>query len=113
MKTCFAPALRAVGLGIAITSAGCAIVDDAHDDHWRPVVVKDLVYRSSLPADVDRRCVDARAGANSDRVAVVQYRLGRGLYNHAFVTRAEDQLRVSDRVSVNPKLCALRLADPG
>ena len=113
MKATFSLAQRVVGIGIALSSAGCAMFDDAHDDHWRNVVVKDLVRRADLPTDVDRRCVDARAGADNDKVAVVQYRVGKGLYSHAFVTRLEDQVHVSDRVAVNPKLCALRLASPG
>lgn len=88
------------------------MLDDAHDDHWRSLVVKDLVRRADLPADVDRRCVDARTGADNDKVAVVQYRVGRAFYKHAFLTFPEDQVRMNDRVAVNPKLCALRLASP-
>ena len=86
--------------------------DDAHDDHWRNLVVKDVVRRADLPADVDRRCVDARAGADNDQVALVQYRVGKGLYSHAFVAGPEALLHVNDRVAVNPKLCALRRTGP-
>jgi hypothetical protein len=113
MKAIFLLALRVVGLGILVLGAGCAIFDDAHEDHWRKLVVKDLVRRADLPMDVDRRCVDAQPGADSDEVAVVQYRVGKSLYSHAFVTRPEDQVHVSERVAVNPRLCALRFASPG
>ena len=112
MKEGYALAPSVVGICVAVSSAGCAIIDDSHDDHWRLVVVKDLVDRVNLPPEVDRRCVDARAGADKDKVAVVQYRVGKGLYSHAFVTRPGDQVHVSDRVAVNPKLCVLRLAGP-
>ncbi len=113
MKATFSLLQKMVGICIVVSSAGCAMLDDAHDDHWHSVAVKDVVRRADLPTDVDRCCVDAQAGAASDKVAVVQYRVGKGLYSHAFVTRPEDRVNVSDRVAVNPRLCALRLASPG
>ena len=104
------PPLAAFGLLVAICGAGCAIVDDAHEDHWRTLVVKDIVRRADLPVDVDPQCVNARAATDTDRIAVVQYRIGRAPYRHAFVLRAEDQVNVGDRVAVNPRLCTVRAA---
>lgn len=100
--------LALVGLLVGICGAGCAIVDDAHEDHWRTLVVTDIVHRADLPADVDPQCVNARAAPDTDRIAVVQYRVGRAPYRHAFVLRAEDQVKVGDRVAVNPRLCMVR-----
>ena len=92
--------------------AGCAVVDENHDDHWRTLVVKDIVRRAELPADVDPQCVNARAATDNDRIAIVQYRVGRAPYRHAFVLRSEDQVKVGDRLAVNPRLCAVRASSP-
>ena len=99
-----------LGLLLAVSGAGCAMVDDTHEDHWRTLVVTNIVGRAELPANVDAHCVNPSTASESDSIVVVQYRIGRAPHRHAFVLRAEDQVNVGDRVAVNPRLCALRVA---
>ena len=100
--------LRVLLTAFAIGGTGCAVVDDDHQDHWRRLKVVETVRRSDLSPDVNPRCVDERGAAVDDRVAVVQFRVARALHNMAFVLPQGTSVEAGDRISVNPRLCAVK-----
>lgn len=93
---------------IVVAGAGCAMLEDDHEDHWRGLTVIETVRRSDLSEDINSRCVVERNAADDDQVAVVQFRGGRALHAMAFVLPRGTSVKAGDRISVNPRLCAVR-----
>ena len=106
----FRSTLAVCCLVVEICGAGCAIVDDAHEDNWRNLVVTNVLRRADLPADVNLKCVNARTAKDDDTTAIVQYRTRRALHRIAFVLPLENQVAVGDHLSANTKLCIVRAA---
>lgn len=93
---------------VAVAGAGCAMLDDDHEDHWRRLTVIETVRRSDLSDDINSRCIVERTAADDDRVAVVQFRSGRALHAMAFALPRGTLVKAGDRISVNPRLCATK-----
>jgi hypothetical protein len=96
------------GSCLALGGSGCASRFD-ESAQWRNAVVREVLDYSQVPADVDRRCVDGRPEAQGQAVAILGYRVGRGLYLHAVPVDPSMQLHPGERVAVHPSLCRVKL----
>jgi hypothetical protein len=96
------------GCCLALGASGCAS-RSGESAQWRSAVVREVLDYDQVPADVDRRCIDGRPEAQGHAVAIVGYRVGRGLYMHAVPVDPPLQVHPGERVAVHPSLCRLKL----
>jgi len=104
------PSMRlAAFLALLTTMSGCAEHFDMDNElQWYSASVVRISTLQALGDSVNQRCVTPLAPTPT-QFAVVKIRIHRALQTLAFAVSPSLNIQEGDRVSVNPKLCQLRM----
>ena len=104
------PSMRlAALLALLTTMSGCAEHFDMNNElQWYSASVVRMSTLQALDDSVSQRCVTPLAPTPA-QFAVVRIRIHRALQTLAFAVSPSLNIQEGDRVSVNPKLCQLRM----